>query len=201
MDQKYLDSEAIKGYQRPEALEEDMHVGELGGAIRIRGIGTYESRQVIKKQIAEYRALAEDGKLPVPVATGSYKPSVDDAIASCWAEACVVEPKLSALEWLQFCHEGPEILSRIQTRALVCTRLIPDADAGIPDGLDAAIKLFEQDAEFRLFVDMCVNKLHRLPSEVIRDNPNMTLEEITQVLALGVLDAEDAKAAASATDD
>lgn len=190
----YLTVDTIKAHTRAVALTEDFEIPELGGAVRIVGISDYEAIQATRAKLADMLRFVEEGSLNIPLTNGFYKPSEATAVAAVWAEACVAEPKMTATEWLQFAHEGDDILARIQHRACVCTRLIPDVAAGIPDGIDACIKALKNDGDMRAFVELCINKLHRLPSEVLRDNPGIKLEEITQALASVILQNEDLQA-------
>ncbi|BDI33406.1 hypothetical protein CCAX7_54570 [Capsulimonas corticalis] len=136
----YLTKEQLLAYKSPEPLEEDFLVEELGGSAHIRGVTKKDELEAVNAEIEHLK------RLPIPVThpvTGQvYKPDHGDIKAACWVSACVTEPKLTALEWLQFAAEGFAFLGALHVRAWVCSRLISDplkpGDEEVPDGIGAA---------------------------------------------------------------
>jgi hypothetical protein len=137
-------------YKSPDPLGEELELSDLGGSVRIDGITRKDDREAIYKEIAHLKEGNAGGALGRALGL-PYAPDDDDLTAACWAAACVTDPKLTAVEWLQFCGEGYAQLGRILIRCYVCSRLIPDPDAAppssesappdpesVPDGVEAA---------------------------------------------------------------
>lgn len=187
----YLSSDSLLARTNPAPLQEDYTVEELGGVVQITGISTYDERTSVFGEITALQAQAERKVLKVthPQTGETYVPKDKHIMAAVWASRCVTNPQMTSLQWLQFAGTDASVLMEIFGRCMVCCRLVEDTKKGIPAGIEAAKEAFRLDPSYMLFFAFCVNKLARLPSEVIRENPGMSLEEIAAALGLQDLQA------------
>ncbi len=188
----YLSSNGLLARTNPAPLQEDYPVPDLGGSVAIHGITTYNERDTIYTEVNALQAQAEKGvfKVKHPATGETYIPKSKHIMAAVFAAYCVTTPRMTSLQWLQLAGTDSSALMEIFTRCMVCSRLVDDKKAGVPDGVDAAKEAFRLDPVYMRFFAFCVNKLARLPSEVLRENPGIRLEEVAAAFGLQDLQAE-----------
>ena len=131
----YATPEAALAWKSPEPLCVDYTHPETEQLFRIEGICKAKDRRAIYAEVSRMAASASSLQ---PVL--GYVPDDADIVASCWCMACVIAPKLTSLQWLQFGAEAS--LSSVYSECLIASRAIErrtvDGTVEVPDGETAA---------------------------------------------------------------
>ena len=140
---EYATPEQALAWKSPAPLSEDYTHSETGQVYRIDGIARAADRKGIYLEIARIKEAAA-GLAP----TLGYVPDDADIIDACWAAACVTNPKLTNLQWLQFGSEAT--LGELSQRCFVASRVVEDRKSGalaatVPDGETAAEAELKED--------------------------------------------------------